>query len=104
MNLALQISEWTHFNESELALHVYESVEVDIAFFNNRSAASEDKKGRPFDYPINLESDPTSPARYFCSHAGGVHAVGLPMVTKLAEMASGGEAADATISCLQASK
>merc|ERR1719270_2117364 len=100
---ASQISEWTHFNESDLALHVYESVELDIAFFNNRSAAtSEDKAKRPFDYPIHLESDPTSPARYFCSHAGGVHAVGLPMVTKLAEMASsGGEAADTTISCLQ---
>ena len=51
--------------------------------------------------PPLQEADPTSPARYFCSHAGGVHAVGLPMVTKLAEMASGGEAADATISCLQ---
>ena len=50
---------------------------------------------------ISLQADPTSPARYFCSHAGGVHAVGLPMVTKLAEMASGGEAADATLSCLQ---
>ena len=48
-----------------------------------------------------FQADPTSPARYFCSHAGGVHAVGLPMVTKLAEMASGGAAADATLSCLQ---
>ena len=50
---------------------------------------------------VYFQADPTSPARYFCSHAGGVHAVGLPMVTKLAEMASGGEAADATLSCLQ---
>ena len=80
---------------------MYESVELDIAFFNrNSNGASEDKK-RPFDSPIHLEADPTSPARYFCSHAGGVHAVGLPMVTKLAEMAAGGEAADATLSCLQ---
>ena len=57
LNLALQISEWTHFNESELALHVYESVELDIAFFHNRNTASssDDKKGRPFDYPIHLE-------------------------------------------------
>ena len=50
---------------------------------------------------ILFQADPTSPARYFCSHAGGVHAVGLPMVTKLAEMASGGGAADATLSCIQ---
>merc|ERR1719429_121890 len=44
---ASQISEWTHFNESELALHVYESVELDIAFFHNRNA--DDKAKRPFD-------------------------------------------------------
>ena len=58
-----------------------------------------------------MQADPTSPARYFCSHAGGVHAVGLPMVTRLAELASDAaagrtahaEAADATLSCLQAS-
>ena len=51
-----QVSDWTHFNESDLALHVYESIELDIAFFNRNSdrAASEDKK-RPFDYPIHLE-------------------------------------------------
>ena len=33
---------------------MYESVELDIAFFNNRNAASEEKKARPFDYPIHL--------------------------------------------------
>ena len=57
-----------------------------------------------------LQADPTSPARYFCSHAGGVHAVGLPMVTRLAELASDAASgrtaraeADATLSCLQVS-
>ena len=48
-----QVSDWTHFNESDLALHVYESIELDIAFFNPNSEG--DKKKRPFDYPIHLE-------------------------------------------------
>ena len=53
LNCPLQVSDWTHFNESDLALHVYESVELDIAFFNPNSEG--DKKKRPFDYPIHLE-------------------------------------------------
>jgi hypothetical protein len=88
----LQMSDYSHFNESYLSLYVYESVELDISF-NTVSK-------KPFDYPILLESDPTSPARYFCSHKAGVHAVGLPMVTRLAEMARMPDN-DATISALE---
>ena len=49
-----QVSDWSssHLSDSALALHVYESVELDIAFAN--SSSSSDKK-RPFDYPIHLE-------------------------------------------------
>jgi len=34
--------------------------------------------------------DPSSPARYFCSHKAGIHCIGLPMVTQLSEMAEKG--------------
>ncbi len=78
-----QFSEWSNFNETDLALYVYESVELDLTFGGSGNVS----KDKPFDYPILLEADPTSPARYFCSHKAGVHAVGLPMVAKLADIA-----------------
>jgi len=38
-----------------------------------------------------LFSDPSTPARYFCSHKAGIHCVGLPMVAQLSEMAQRGK-------------
>ena len=36
-------------------------------------------------------TDPSTPARYFCSHKAGIHCVGLPMVAQLTEMAQKGK-------------
>ena len=36
-------------------------------------------------------TDPSTPARYFCSHKAGIHCVGLPMVAQLTEMAQRGK-------------
>ena len=84
-----QISEWsssTTFAQdtSNLSLFVYETVELELGM---RSTSSTLDKTKPFEYPILLHPDPTSPARYFCSHKAGVHCIGLPMVTALAKVA-----------------
>ena len=80
-DLRSQISQWSTSSlarEPQISLYVYESVELDLGLTSNSE--------RAFDHPINLHVDPTTPARYFCSHKSGVHCVGLPMVTQLAEL------------------
>lgn len=83
---ASQISEWSSAFEEEavkvdLALHVYESVELELSLVSSSTQSQS-----PFDYPLLLQVDPTSPCRYFVSHKAGVHSISLPMVAQLAEL------------------
>lgn len=91
-----QVSDWSISttygggSESGLSLFVYETVELELGLKMGRKAGDGEEKTdpvKPFDYPIMLHPDPTSPARYFCSHKAGVHCIGLPMVTELAKIA-----------------
>ena len=86
-----QVSQWSttlslteRDAASRVGLHVYESVELEIGLVLSAGATS---AVDPFEYPLLLMADPTSPSRYFCSHKAGVHGVELPMVAQLAEMA-----------------
>jgi nuclear pore complex protein Nup88 len=89
---ASQISDWSSsmaFNDArpvDLALHVYESVELELSLAAKDHHGAEDDLNKPFDYPILLHVDPTSPSRYYCSHKAGLHSITLPMVAHLAEL------------------
>ncbi|TRY78269.1 hypothetical protein TCAL_10646 [Tigriopus californicus] len=81
-----QISEWSKISPgADLSLYVYEAVALNVGISADLDLNS--SLEHPFDYPIQLHCDPTTPARYFCSHKAGVHAIGLPMITQLAEIA-----------------
>ena len=89
LETASQISDWSssivlgmESVQPDLVIHVYESIELEL------SLLVKDKvdKSVPFDYPLLLHVDPTSPSRYFCSHKAGVHSITLPMVAQLAEL------------------
>ena len=87
--LRSQTSEWSiatlKNDEANLGLYVFESIELEIGLLDDKN--QEPSMERQFDHPILLDVDPSSPARYFCSHKAGVHCVGLPIITQLAEMA-----------------
>uniref|UniRef100_A0A0A9X0F3 Nuclear pore complex protein Nup88 n=1 Tax=Lygus hesperus TaxID=30085 RepID=A0A0A9X0F3_LYGHE len=65
-------------NPNEVCLCVVESVELDLGL-----AVGDDDDIVPC--PINLVADPVERSRYYCIHAGGIHSVTVPMVTKLYE-------------------
>ena len=108
-----QISDWstlTMQHSVDLALHVYESIELELNLVSSErpqvSVGLYSKKPNsrkssmflvlqvPFEYQVLLQMDPTSPSRYFCSHNAGVHSITLPMVGQLAELV---QKADETI-------
>jgi len=64
-----------------VSLFVYESVEPDLVM-----APGEDDD--PVTSPVRLHADPASDCRYFCSHAAGVHAVALPLISALDNFAA----------------
>ncbi|CAB4067545.1 NUP88 [Lepeophtheirus salmonis] len=83
-----QISEWSasviNAEDACFSLHVFESIELELGLMF-KSEKLEQRK--PFDYPIALHPDPTTPGRYFCSHGAGVHCVEVPMIFQLVKMA-----------------
>ena len=89
LETASQISDWsssivgggTDTVQADLVIHVYESIELELSLLT-----SDINDSTPFDYPLMLHVDPTSPSRYFCSHKAGVHSITLPMVGQLTEL------------------
>ncbi|XP_040572808.1 nuclear pore complex protein Nup88 [Lepeophtheirus salmonis] len=90
-----QISEWSasviNAEDACFSLHVFESIELELGLMF-KSEKLEQRK--PFDYPIALHPDPTTPGRYFCSHGAGVHCVEVPMIFQLVKMAMNPEEED----------
>ena len=90
LETASQISDWSSSIvigmgsavQPDLVIHVYESIELELSLLVKEKV----DKTVPFDYPLLLHVDPTSPSRYFCSHKAGVHSITLPMVAQLAEL------------------
>ena len=88
---ASQISDWSssivlgmESVQPDLVIHVYESIELELSLLVKDEKVVD--QSVPFDYPLLLHVDPTSPSRYFCSHKAGVHSITLPMVAQLAEL------------------
>ena len=76
LETASQISDWSSSIatgvdtvQPDLVIHVYESIEIELSLLSKK----EINDSIPFDYPLLLHADPTSPSRYFCSHKAGVH-------------------------------
>ena len=90
LETASQISDWSSSIvigmgsavQPDLVIHVYESIELELSLLVKEKV----DKTVPFDYPLLLHVDPTSPSRYFCSHKAGVHSITLPMVAQLVEL------------------
>ncbi|XP_075218712.1 nuclear pore complex protein Nup88 [Lycorma delicatula] len=67
-----------HFEEPQYALHVIESVELDIGF--NLEVHSEETGVEITSSPLKLVRDATVDTRYFIIHAAGLHSVNLPIM------------------------
>ena len=77
-----------------LSLHVYESLELSSALteqISQNADALSSKNNHNSNTDVKLESDPSTPSRYFCCHSAGIHGVTLPMVNQLKQMAQDDE-------------
>ncbi|KAH9524245.1 Nucleoporin 88 [Bulinus truncatus] len=61
----------------EPSLYVMETAELDLCLNMSRSDGDMSLDDE-FVCPVHLKKDPSSPDRYFCAHAAGVHCVALP--------------------------
>ena len=71
-----------------LSLHVYESLDINPTAEKTKAKDNSSVQNKGYqDTNIILRPDSSAPSRYFCYHSSGVHAVTLPMVGQLKEIA-----------------
>ncbi|KAM4701515.1 nuclear pore complex protein Nup88 [Discoglossus pictus] len=80
---------WNPSSDLIPSLYVFECVELELAL--KLTTEEEDSLVSDFSCTIKLHRDPICPSRYHCTHAAGVHSVGLTWLSKLQKFLSSGE-------------
>ncbi|MEE6469913.1 hypothetical protein FKM82_008812 [Ascaphus truei] len=80
---------WNPSSDLIPSLYVFECVELELAL--KLTTEEEVSLESDFSCPMKLHKDPICPSRYHCTHAAGVHSVGLTWLSKLQKFLSSDE-------------